>query len=115
MGYDIHITRANDWAKAKSVPILLEEWLALIQADPEMRLDGFAEAEIPEGVLRYEHRGLAVWKAYSGNGVGGNMAWFDYVDGRITVKNPDKEIIAKMKQIAKMLGARVVGDEDEEY
>jgi hypothetical protein len=39
------------------------EWLALIQADPEMRFDGFAEAKTPDGVSRYENQGLAVWEA----------------------------------------------------
>jgi hypothetical protein len=115
MGYDVHITRANDWTEAKSAPIRLEEWLTLIQSDPEMQLDGFADAKTPDGVLRYENQGLVVWKAYSGNGVNGNMAWFDYRDGCITVKNPDEEILAKMKQIAKKLSAKVIGDEGEEY
>jgi hypothetical protein len=31
------------------------------------------------------------------------------------VKNPDDEIRDKMKEIARALGARVVGDEGEEY
>jgi hypothetical protein len=30
------------------------------------------------------------------------------------VKNPDDEICDKMKAIARVLGARVVGDEDED-
>jgi len=43
------------------------------------------------------------------------MAWFDYRNGWIVVKNPDEEIRAKMKQIAKVLSAKVFGDEGEEY
>jgi hypothetical protein len=43
------------------------------------------------------------------------MAWFDWHRGAIVVKNPDTEILDKMKQIAAALGAFVVGDEGERY
>ena len=115
MGYDVHITRATDWTDAESAPITLDEWLAIVHADPDMRLDGFAEVSTPSGALRYKNDGLAVWTKYSGHDDDGNMAWFDYHRGRIVVKNPDEEIRAKMKQLATSLGAKVVGDEGEEY
>jgi hypothetical protein len=86
-----------------------------VAADPEMRLDGFAEASTFEGTLRYDNKGLAVWTKYSGHNVNGNMAWFDYRRGLVVVKNPDEEIRTKMKQLAAKLGAKVVGDEGEEY
>ena len=115
MGYDVHITRASDWTEAESVPITLDDWLALVEADAEMRLDGYAAASTPEGTLRYENKGLVVWTKYSRHDVNGNRAWFDYRRGRVVVKNPDEEILAKMKQLAAKLGANVVGDEGEEY
>lgn len=43
------------------------------------------------------------------------MAWFDYRDGCIVVKNPDEEIRRKMYFIASALGALVQGDEGERY
>ena len=88
---------------------------AAVAADPEMRMDGYAEADVDGHLLRYDNEGLAVWTAYSGHGKDGNMAWFDYRDGRIVVKNPDDEIIAKMKRIATNLRAKVLGDEGESY
>ena len=116
MGYDVHITRANEWWEAESAPITLDEWLLTVKADPEMRLDGFAEVTTPEGsTIRYDNQGLAVWKVWEGHHEDGNKAWFDYHRGRITVNNPDDRIIAKMKQIAERLGAKVIGDEGEEY
>jgi hypothetical protein len=116
MGYDVHITRAEDWADGSSDPITLEEWLTYVADDPEMQLDGIAETTAPDGtVLRYQGEGLSVWTAYSGHGLQGNMVWFDYGDGNITVKNPDAEILAKMNAIAEALGARVQGDEGEFY
>lgn len=116
MGYDVRLTRASDWFESESDPIHLEEWQAYVDSDPEFRMDNFAEATTSAGeTIRYDNEGLAVWTAYSGHGEDGNMAWFDYREGRIVVKNPDDEILAKMKQIAKFFQARVVGDEGEEY
>jgi hypothetical protein len=95
---------------------VLDEWLRYVASDSEMRLDNFAAAEVGGGeVLRNENNGLAVWTAYSGHDVKGNMAWFDYRRGKVVVKNPDDEILAKMRRIASALGAKVMGDEGELY
>jgi hypothetical protein len=116
MGYDVHITRAENWTESEAKPITLAEWTAHIDSDPEMRLDGAAEATTATGeTLRCQNEGIAVWTAYSGHGTDGNMAWFDYRDGCIVVKNPDEEIRRKMYSIASALGALVQGDEGELY
>ena len=117
MGYDIHITRAAEWTESEAAPITLDEWKAYVETDPEMRMDNFAETTNTAGEtpLRYENEGVAVWTAYSGHEEGGNMGWFDYRDGRVVVKNPDDEILAKMKRIAEALGASVMGDDGESY
>jgi hypothetical protein len=116
MGYDVHVTRASHWTKSKATPIALEEWIAYVGRDPEMRLDGYAEAQLPSGeTFRHDSAGLAVWTAYSGHGNDGNMAWFDHRNGEIVVKNPDEEMIEKLCRIAKLLGARVQGDDGELY
>jgi hypothetical protein len=115
MGYDLHITRADTWVDSKAVPISSEEWAAYVAADPEMRMEGFAETEVDGRTLRVESPGLAVWVAYSGHGRDGNMAWFDHVSGEIVVKNPDREIIGKMKRIAAHFRAKVLGDDGESY
>jgi hypothetical protein len=78
-------------------------------------MDGFAEAQTPNGMLRAEKAGLAVWTSYSKNEEDGNVAWFYYSDGNIQVKNPDEEILIKMFQISLTLGAKVQGDEGELY
>jgi hypothetical protein len=43
------------------------------------------------------------------------MAWFDFQDGDVVVKNPDEEILKKMWLIAQALGAKVQGDDGEIY
>jgi hypothetical protein len=116
VGYDVHITRAEEWTDSEKWPISREDWLAYVEQDPEMRLDCAAETTTTEGeTLRYESAGLAVWTAYSGHGVNGNMAWFDYREGRVVVKNPDDQILGKMVEIARDLDANVQGDDGERY
>lgn len=115
MGYDVHITRKPFWADDEGLAITLEDWLSFVQSDPEMRADGYAEANTPEGSLRIEEPGIAVWTAYSRHDEQGNMAWFSHFEDHVSVKNPDPEILRKMHQIAQNLDAKVQGDEGEEY
>jgi hypothetical protein len=117
MGYDVHITRRLNWFDTHGPSIRLEEWLALIASHSDMRLDGYAEAKLPGGMLRMEASGLAVWTAYSKHLSDGNMVWFYYAahNGSITVKNPDTEILCEMYKIAIGLRAKVQGDELEWY
>jgi hypothetical protein len=116
VGYEVHITRADEWTESEAVPILLGEWLAYVKSDPEMRLDGRAVAStVDGGAIEMESEGLAVWTKYSGNEVDGNIAWMMHDCGRVTAKNADEEIIGKMMRIASALRARVIGDDGEEY
>lgn len=39
MGYDVHITRAEDWSENEDAPISLEEWERFVDGDPELRPD----------------------------------------------------------------------------
>jgi membrane protease YdiL (CAAX protease family) len=117
MGYDVHITRKANWFDEEAdAAITLQEWKEYVAADPEMRLDDYAEAPLPTGGFIWTvSEGLCVWTAYSGNGQNGNYAWFAWHEDRIVVKNPDSEILDKMKRIAEVLAARVQGDEGEYY
>lgn len=112
MGYDLHITRRENWFDTAGPDIALDEWYDLIEVDPELRFTGVAEAELPGGeTLRYESQGLAQWVVHPD----GEFVWFDLRDGNIVVKNPDEPTIAKMQEIAHRLAARVQGDEGEFY
>lgn len=116
MGYDVHITRRQNWFDEDGPAISIDEWLKVVASDPEMRMDGHAEAVTSNGsVIRVENEGLAVWVKYSGHQPDGNMAWFDFRGGRITAKNPDAEILKKMWALAQRLSAKVQGDEGESY
>ena len=117
MGYDVHITRSQHWLDAEENPITLHAWQSYVGSDTEMRLDKVAVARDATGtpVLACENEGLAVWFAWTRHEPEGNMAWFVWQQGEIIVKNPDSEILAKMKLIAAALGAFVVGDDGEHY
>ena len=99
MGYDLHITRADDWFDSEQHSITAEEWLALIETDPELELAG------DNGPY------FTLWKGTSAY----DEAWFDWDQGRIYTKNPDPPIIEKMISIAEKFGASVMGDDGERY
>lgn len=104
MGYDLHITRADDWTKSRERPITEAEWLAVITSDPELRP---SESNERNGLI------AAFWTGYPESRTGSDCFYLKY--GRITEKNPDKTVIRKMVEIARELDARVLGDDDEEY
>src|SRR5689334_3842777 len=105
MGYDLHITRADDWRDLEGHQISSEEWLAYVKNDPSLTLRG-------ESVWPFE----AIW---SGDDVCGKSeypeAWLDWLDGYVYTKNPDRPVIKKMVLIARVLNAKVQGDDGEIY
>ena len=116
MSYKVHITRKSNWFADDGLCISCDKWLQYVLNDPEMRADGYAKVLLPDNsTLRIDHPGIAVWTTYSGHRDGGNMAWFTHFEDRVTVKNPEEEILAKMHQIASALSAKVQGDDGEEY
>jgi hypothetical protein len=115
MGYDLHITRKQRWSDENGPEIPLAAWIAVVAADRDMRLDGFAETRVGDGsILRIENIGLAVWTAWSLHSENG-MAWFSFGHGNVIVKNPDLEIRRKMWSLAQTLSAKVQGDDGEFY
>jgi hypothetical protein len=100
MGYDIHIHKAEDWTRSAERAISPEEWLAAVAGDPELRLDA------ENGPY------FAVW---SGPRSSADGAWFDWIEGRVFTKSPDRATLTKMLRLAGRLGAKVQGDEGEFY
>jgi len=94
MGYDLRITRAVDWTANTGLEISTEEWLAVVEADPELALD---PANGPCSVLYGETR------------------WFDWFDGNVFTSDPDQATVSKMLDIAQRLSAAVQGDDGEFY
>jgi hypothetical protein len=99
MGYEFHVTRAENWAGNEHQEILAEEWLALIRTDPEL-------IPAPEN-----GRYFVVWRGTTKY----SETWFNWIGGNITTKNPDKATLRKMLEIATRLNAHIQGDEGEVY
>jgi hypothetical protein len=99
MGYDLHITRADDWAENEGREITREEWLALVAGDEELTLDPVNGDEYALWSGPSEHAG----------------PWLCWCEGNLSAKNPDPALIGKMVEIAGRLGARVQGDDGEFY
>ena len=113
MAYSVHIVRIDQGSKGKSRPITLDEWLAYVRSDGEMRLKGTFVATSPRGdTIKMDAPGLTKWI----HSPTGNTAWFDHKkSGKISVGNPSPETLIKMFQVAETLGAIVQGDEGEHY
>ena len=100
MGYEIHVTRAPDhYYENKGHEITAAEWLALVDADPELKLAG------------YNGPYFALWSGQSRN----SEPWFCWYEGNVDTKSPDPPTLAKALRIAESLGARVQGDDGEIY
>jgi hypothetical protein len=111
VGYDIHITKAQEWSDSTSQPIPEADWLSVVGQDPTLTIRQADELRMRDrktGLVRVIHP--VVWMGPDGEAT---PLWFD--EGRATTKNPSKAAIAKMKEIAAKLGAHVVGDEGERY
>jgi hypothetical protein len=101
MGWEIHITRAEHWTDSDQHPITPREWLALVEADPELTID-------PRGNGPY----FALWLSHR---VNGDHPWFDWSEGAINTKHPDRNTLSKAIEIARHFRGRVQGDDGEEY
>jgi len=100
MGWEVHLTRAEDWSQSDERPIAADEWLAVVEGDPELRID------------RANGPYFAVWSGPCSYPEGG---WFDWTDGCITTKHPDRAILGKLLQLGEKLGGVVQGDDGEVY
>jgi len=99
MGYDLHITRAPNWAENSGVEITTDEWLAVVEADPELSL-------APQNGPYFVE-----WSGRSKN----PDPWLDWFAGNVYSKAPDSALLRKMVLLADRLGARVQGDDGEFY
>jgi len=112
-GYDLHITRAAEWTLSSKHPISELEWKTAVASDGQLQMDPTATAENPKTheVIQVSNPLMASWVDPTSK----EKHYFYYFRGEITVKNPSKNAIAKMKAVAKKLSARVQGDDGEWY
>ncbi|MDB4213880.1 hypothetical protein N9741_03310 [Octadecabacter sp.] len=102
MGYNLYITRKDEWFDEHGVEIELDEWLAVIEEDPHLK---------PHAEMVATDPSAAVWV----NKDGGGRMWFWLDEGNIVGKNPRPDAVAKMHAISVLLDAKLIGDEGEHY
>ena len=98
MGYDLHITRRKSW-NDDGDDISKEEFAASVRQDAEFTYPSKMGDD------------YADWKSRKT----GAEAWLCWEDGSIDTKDPEPEFLDKMVRLAKALGAKVQGDDDEVY
>ncbi|MDY6978066.1 MAG: hypothetical protein SVW51_18010 [Pseudomonadota bacterium] len=102
--YSLHIERDDQ--------ISVSEWLAICESDSSLTVQHVAKAINPETgeTIEIQTSNGCVWTSP----ILRRKYYFTYADGSITLGS-DKAQIKKAKQLAQLLGAKVVGDEGEEY
>lgn len=115
MGYELHITRRNDWADTEAPDISLDEWLSYIKTDAELELTNGYEIKIGSESQFQNNPGYCQWNAHPTKRDHSSRPWFSYFRGSIDTKNPDVATIRKMMQMSLSLNAKVQGDDGEFY
>jgi hypothetical protein len=83
MGYELHITRREDWPD-DGPSISFDEWMAVVNADPELRLGGYVDRRLADGSVFCQP--LAVWIAHPRIGESDGMGVFDLAHGTVRAK-----------------------------
>jgi collagen type III alpha len=106
-----YVTRAQRPQDGKQTPIGYDDWLKVVEADPDLWMRTAAETKTASGkMLRYKNKGMAVWTAHSKC----KKVWFDLRGGNVVVEDPDEATIEKMQAIASALSAKVRGADGKE-
>jgi hypothetical protein len=97
MGYELHITRRDEWHSSDGPEISEAEWRGYVERDPELKFAGYNEPN---------------FACFADDSDG---PWLDWVDGNVDTKGPSSRMLRKMLQVAKALQAKIQGDDLEEY
>ena len=96
MGYDLHITRKKNWDgfdRERGREISLDEWIAVVNADPDLRIEGYVNRRLPdESVFRQP---LAAWTAYSKYRAGDPGPALELSGGNVDAKTPTGNFAAR--------------------
>ncbi|MFD5922551.1 hypothetical protein ACFVYP_38395 [Kitasatospora sp. NPDC058201] len=104
MGYDLHITRRENWWDREGEHIRAVEWDAAVTADPCL-----VAVPLPEGCQERVAE-TVLWR--NGKPYGEALWWRA---GRVVAKHPSDALVVTMCRLAKALEARVQGDDGEYY
>jgi hypothetical protein len=104
-----YITRKTDlFDHSPDKEITLQEWMAMVANDPEMRLDNYTTVKLWNGEdYRYPSPGTAVFLSREPGQSTIREIVFDFVAGSIIIKNADQKAMDKIRLLAFKLNARI--------
>ena len=109
MAYNLHIEKPGYW-DSEEHEISESEWLSFCRNDQALKVETEVVGVNPNTGENISMPGIFCYWTDSNN----NTHVFSYNSGRVTFGGGDAQV-PKAKEIAKSLGAIVVGDEGEEY
>ena len=108
MSHDIHITMGRDWSdfsEEETACVSREQWLALIDEDPELSINAYNSHESVGNIF-------TDWSPAGGPP---DFYWIDWSPTGISARYMGPQHCRKMVQIARRFGAIVRGDDGEVY
>lgn len=116
MGYDLHITRKDDWSDTDGREITLEEWILYTSGDTSLKIDRDHSAEQDPAVASgAKEPGHAIWVKWPARKEGQREAWVWHAQGNLIAADPDASFRRKLFLIADSLDAKLQGDGGEIY
>lgn len=116
MGYDLYITRKEDWSDVDGQDITLDDWMAYVSGDRSLRIDversAASDPRVASGAKEPSH---VVWVDWPDREVGHQEAWIWLERGNLVATDADLKFRQKLFLIAVALDARLMGEGGEVY
>jgi hypothetical protein len=105
----VHITRQPDLIHQEGAnEISLEEWMAFVARDPDMRLDNYTTVTLQNGEeYRYANPGAAVILHRESGQLNAKEVTADFSGGNIVVNYYSPKLMEKIRHIAYKLNAQI--------
>ena len=110
MSIHVFITRKENPIEDAGPAITEQEWRSVATDSPDFRLpttEDLADSDYPGGPTERD----LIWTGHNEEPV----VWFVWYDGQVEVENADESVVARMKRLAELLGARVVSETGEQF
>lgn len=116
MGYDLYITRKDDWSDSEGPDITMDDWTEYLFIDASLEIDQKrAEAVDPRVASHSKEATHTRWLEWPGRIPDEDEAWMWLEQGNIVASDPDADFRRKLFLIADGLGARLMGTDGETY